>query len=59
MAIKGIQRTGFSCVADAVWPLSECICESRFFEMVTVSQNSIGLHGYFFGNIQAVIHFTD
>ena len=29
-------------------PLSECVRDARLYEMVTVSENSISLHGYFF-----------
>ena len=42
------QRTGISCVAEAIGPLSECVRDARLYEMVTVSENSISLHGYFF-----------
>jgi hypothetical protein len=56
-AINGIQRTGISCVAGPSG-LSECVRNARD-EMETVSENSISLHGYFFGNIKAVTHFTD
>ena len=44
MATNGIQRNGFSCVADALRPLSVSICDSRLSEMEAFSQNSIGLH---------------
>jgi hypothetical protein len=56
-AINGIQRTGVS------WQAAISPCLNVFaialYEMVTVSENSISLHGYFFGNIKAVTHFTD
>jgi hypothetical protein len=57
-AINGIQRTGISCVAEAIGPCLN-VFATRLYEMVTVSENSISLHGYFFGNIKAVTHFTD
>ena len=45
---KRYPAPGISCVAGAIWPLSECVRKTRFLEMATFSQNSIGLHGYFF-----------
>jgi hypothetical protein len=59
MAIKGIQRTGFSCVADASGLCPNGFAIRVFLKWRRLAKFQSVCTDIFSGNIQAVIHFTD